>query len=286
MITFSRDSLADVTSLYLQEIACFPLLNSTQEFELARKVVTGDEHSKKHMIVSNLRLVVAIAKRSTNRGLGFLDLIEEGNLGLIRAVEKFNPELGFRFSTYATWWIKQSIDRGLMNQSRTIRLPVHVMKDVGSCIRATRSLNLKLTRNPSDRELAEYLDKPLKVIKKILKFNISVTSADIPSRLGSERTLMDTFYDTQVSNPEHIIQRKDFSHKLSLWLDKLSQKQTEVVARRFGLRGYESSTLDEVGLEVGLTRERVRQIQIEALGKLRRMLEYDGLSIESLSDPE
>lgn len=271
---------SNVIKLYLHEIGASPLLKAKEELSLARKVIKGDPEAKHKMIVSNLRLVVAIAKRSMNRGLAFLDLVEEGNFGLMRAVEKFDPELGFRFSTYATWWIKQSIDRGLMNQSRTIRLPVHVMKDVGSCLKATKALNLKLDREPSDEELASYLKKSVKVVKKILKFNVKVSSADVPMLSDSERTLMDTFADKKAIDPAEIIQDDDLSKNLGVWLNKLTQKQAEVVSRRFGLRGYEVNTLDEVGREVGLTRERVRQIQIEALCRLKRMLEHDGLSLE------
>jgi RNA polymerase nonessential primary-like sigma factor len=284
MKTSVSTNMFDATSLYLNEIGYSSLLTPIQETALAREVVAGDANAKKRMIECNLRLVVTIAKRSLGRGLSFLDLIQEGNLGLIRAVEKFDPELGFRFSTYATWWIKQSIDRGVMNQARTIRLPVHVSKDVGSCVKASYELNLKLDRYPSDEELAVYLEKPLKTIKKLLKFNHKVSSADVPVMSDSEKTLMDTFPEQQLSDPAEILQDKDFCKKMEMWLNKLTQKQTEVVARRFGLRGYESSTLDEVGIEVGLTRERVRQIQIEALSRLRRMLEHEGLSITSIGN--
>lgn len=277
-----KDIRLDPTHLYLNEIGYSPLLTHTQEVFLSRKVVQGDGDSKKRMIESNLRLVVKIAKRYINRGLSLLDLIEEGNLGLIRAVEKFDPELGYRFSTYATWWIKQTVDRALMNQTRTIRLPIHVMKDVNKCSRASSKLSQKLDREPTVEEIARHLGKPVKIIKKIMKFNTRVYSADMPLLSDSDKTLMDTIPDQKISDPAEILQDADICQNINQWLGNLSSKQSEIVARRFGLRGYETSTLEDVGKEVGLTRERVRQIQVEALMRLRKMLENEGLSIDVL----
>ncbi|MDT8399786.1 MAG: RNA polymerase sigma factor RpoS [Pseudomonadales bacterium] len=274
----------DATRLYLNEIGCSPLLNAEQEVMLSRQVRQGDAESKKKMIESNLRLVVRLARNYLNKGLCFLDLVEEGNLGLIRAVEKFDPELGYRFSTYATWWIKQNIERALINQTRIIRLPVHVMKDVLSCERAARELAVINEREASAEEIAEHLDKTIKQVKKLMKFNTPVYSADAPLARDSSRTLLDTIADRQVSDPAAILEERNMKLNLDNWLDRLSRKQSEIVARRFGLRGYETTTLENVGKEVGLTRERVRQIQMEALAKLRRMLEREGLSIDSLLD--
>jgi RNA polymerase nonessential primary-like sigma factor len=275
-------SLPDFTTLYLNEIGRKDLLTAEEEFALARKVVSGDRQSKNQMIEANLRLVVTIAKRYLNRGLVLLDLIEEGNLGLIRAVEKFNPELGYRFSTYATWWIKQNIDRALMNQCRTIRLPIHVMKDLNACLKIISELTEELGRYPHIEEIASRSGKPDKQIRRLLHHNIHTSSADIPIVSEQEITMMDVLADKDESDPALELQQGDFSLNLEHWIDQLPGKQSEILCRRFGLRGYESSTLEKVGREVGLTRERVRQIQIEALKKLRRILEKEGLSLELL----
>lgn len=272
----------DATQLYLNEIGFSPLLSAEEEVFFARKALRGDEAARKRMIESNLRLVVKISRRYVNRGLALLDLIEEGNLGLIRAVEKFDPERGFRFSTYATWWIRQTIERAIMNQTRTIRLPIHVVKELNVYLRAARELSQKLDHEPSADDIARLLDKPVEDVEKMLSLNERVTSMDTPIGPTSDKTLVDTVPDHQVSDPVSILQDSDLCISLDQWLDELSEKQREVVARRFGLRGHESSTLEEVGREIGLTRERVRQIQVEALRRLRDILEKQGLSAESL----
>lgn len=272
----------DATQLYLNEIGFSPLLTPEEEVYFARRALQGHEDARKRMIESNLRLVVKIARRYVNRGLSLLDLIEEGNLGLIRAVEKFDPERGFRFSTYATWWIRQTIERAIMNQTRTIRLPIHVVKELNVYLRAARELTQKLDHEPSAEEIAELLDKPIEDVKKMLGLNEQVSSVDSPLGHDSEKSVLETIADTVVSDPAEILQDTDLKGSMDSWLDQLTEKQREVVTRRFGLRGYEMSTLEEVGREIGLTRERVRQIQVEALKRLRDILEKEGLSGENL----
>ncbi|MCK7597623.1 RNA polymerase sigma factor RpoS [Microbulbifer sp. CAU 1566] len=272
----------DATQLYLNEIGFSPLLTAEEEVYYARKALRGDAAARKRMIESNLRLVVKIARRYVSRGLALLDLIEEGNLGLIRAVEKFDPERGFRFSTYATWWIRQTIERAIMNQTRTIRLPIHVVKELNVYLRASRELAQKLDHEPSAEEIANLLEKPVEDVERMLGLNERVTSVDTPIGPSSEKTLVDTIPDQQESDPAELLQDKDLFDSINRWLGELPDKQCEVVSRRFGLRGYEASTLEEVGREIGLTRERVRQIQVDALKRLREVMESQGLDGMSL----
>ncbi|MFV0276587.1 MAG: RNA polymerase sigma factor RpoS [Parahaliea sp.] len=272
----------DATQLYLKEIGYSPLLSAEEEKYFSRLALKGDAAARSRMIESNLRLVVKISRRYLNRGMSLLDLIEEGNLGLIRAVEKFDPERGFRFSTYATWWIRQTIERAIMNQTRTIRLPIHVVKELNVYLRAARELTQKLDHEPSAEEIADMLDKPVEEVKRLLGLSERVASIDRPVGPDSDKTLVDTIADTQMSDPSQLLQEDDIRISINLWLDELSEKQREVVSRRFGLRGYESSTLEEVGREIGLTRERVRQIQVDALRRLRCKMETEGLTSEAL----
>jgi RNA polymerase nonessential primary-like sigma factor len=274
-------SQADATRLYLKEIGFSPLLTADEEVFFARKAQKGEEAARKRMIESNLRLVVKIARRYMNRGLSLLDLIEEGNLGLIRAVEKFDPERGFRFSTYATWWIRQTIERGIMNQTRTIRLPVHVLKEINIYQRAARHLSQKLDHEPTPEEVASLLDKPVEDVKDMLGLNEKVASVDAPLDDDPDRSLLDAIADERAVDPEKMLQREDLQALIAQWLNELNDKQREVVERRFGLSGREISTLEEVGADIGVTRERVRQIQVEALKRLRAILEKAGYSTES-----
>ncbi|MGL6160073.1 RNA polymerase sigma factor RpoS [Microbulbifer sp.] len=272
----------DATQLYLNEIGFSPLLTAEEEVYYARKALRGDAAARKRMIESNLRLVVKIARRYVSRGLALLDLIEEGNLGLIRAVEKFDPERGFRFSTYATWWIRQTIERAIMNQTRTIRLPIHVVKELNVYLRASRELAQKLDHEPSADEIANLLEKPVEDVERMLGLNERVTSVDTPIGPSSEKTLVDTIPDQHESDPAELLQDSDLFDSINRWLGELPDKQCEVVSRRFGLRGFEASTLEEVGREIGLTRERVRQIQVDALKRLREVMEKQGLDGKSM----
>jgi len=277
-----RPAEADATRLYLSEIGASPLLTAEEEVHYARMVQRGEEAGRTRMIESNLRLVVKIARRYMNRGLALLDLIEEGNLGLIRAVEKFDPERGFRFSTYATWWIRQTIERAIMNQTRTIRLPIHVVKEMNVYLRAARKLTQELSHEPSPEDVARMLDKPIANVKKMMGLNERVTSIDTPLGRDSDATVVDSIRDEGQNDPAGLLQNNDVQSRIDGWLEQLNDKQREVVERRFGLHGYEISTLEEVGNEIGVTRERVRQIQIEALRRLREVLERDGYSIDAL----
>ncbi|MDH5634021.1 MAG: RNA polymerase sigma factor RpoS [Gammaproteobacteria bacterium] len=273
---------ADATRLYLKEIGFSPLLSAEEEVYYARLALKGDDAARKRMIESNLRLVVKIARRYMNRGLALLDLIEEGNLGLIRAVEKFDPERGFRFSTYATWWIRQTIERGIMNQTRTIRLPVHVLKEINIYQRAARHLAQKLDHEPTPEDVASLLDKPLDDVKRMMGLNERVTSVDAPLDNDPDRSLLDAIPDDRVQEPDEAMQSDTLQEQLQTWLAELSDKQREVVERRFGLSGREISTLEEVGADIGVTRERVRQIQVEALKRLRVILEKSGYTVDAL----
>ncbi len=274
----------DATRLYLAEIGFSPLLTAEEEVYFARRARRGDEAARKRMIESNLRLVVKIARRYLNRGLPLLDLIEEGNLGLIHAVKKFDPEKGFRFSTYATWWIRQTIERAIMNQTRTIRLPIHVVKEINVYLRAARRLTQELDREPSAEEIAELLDREPLDVNRMLGLNERhVTSGHIVGRDG-ERNLLDMIPDGDEADPSYQAQADDIHEVLDHWLERLTDKQRAVVERRFGLHGHERATLEQVGEQIGVTRERVRQIQMDALARLRSIMESHGLSQDSLLD--
>ena len=272
----------DATRMYLNEIGFSPLLTAEEEVYYGRKAQAGDDEARKRMIESNLRLVVKIARRYMNRGLALLDLIEEGNLGLIRGVEKFDPERGFRFSTYATWWIRQTIERALMNQTRTVRLPIHVVKEINIYLRAARQLSQTLDREPTTEDVAKLLDKPIDDVKKMLGMNERITSVDSPTSKDSGTSLLDIIPDEHNIDPSLLLQSSDVQAHIDTWLSQLTEKQCAVVERRYGLHGHEVATLEEIGNEIGVTRERVRQIQIEAIKRLRKILEKEGFSLDSL----
>ncbi len=272
----------DATQLYLHDIGISPLLSAEEEVHFSRLARDGVQSARQRMIESNLRLVVKIARRYANRGLSFLDLIEEGNLGLIHAVEKFDPERGFRFSTYATWWIRQTIERALMSQTRTVRLPVHIVKELNLYLRAARELSQKLDHEPSAEEIAKLLDKPIATVEHMLGLTEKVTSIDSAFGEDSDMSLLDTLSDPQTLNPADEIQNNELSHSLEHWLELLPERQREVLMRRFGLAGFEAATLEDVGEQIGLTRERVRQIQVDALKRLREILLREGLSADTI----
>ncbi|MDY7219023.1 RNA polymerase sigma factor RpoS [Denitrificimonas sp. JX-1] len=271
-------SSPDLTQLYLESIGLTPLLSPEQEVLYARRVQRGDSSARKQMIESNLRLVVSIAKYYQNRGLPLLDLIEEGNLGLIRAVEKFDPERGFRFSTYATWWIRQAVERGLMNTTRTVRLPVHISKELNAYLRAVQKLTGQDGRIPSLEQIANYLERSVSYVQQMHEYSEHALSLDATNVHDSEMRLLDILVDENTIDPSDAIQNNDLAVCIDKWVAELDARQREIVLRRFGLRGYDSHTLQEVGSMMGLTRERVRQLQMDALKRLRIKLEAHGLS--------
>jgi RNA polymerase nonessential primary-like sigma factor len=275
----------DATSLYLNEIGVSKLLTAAEEKKFARRIRKGDESARHRMIESNLRLVVKIARRYINRGLPLLDLIEEGNLGLIHAVKKFDPERGFRFSTYATWWIRQTIERAIMNQSRTVRLPIHIIKDINAVLRASRSLRHSQETSPTPLEIAEFMDREVADVERLLGLHNRVTIGSSGSAgTSDDRGPLDTLPARREAEPSQCAQRDRVHDILDRWVFKLNDKQRAVVERRFGLHGYRRLTLEEIGQEIGVTRERVRQIQLDALKNLRSMMESHGVNSDSLLD--
>lgn len=274
--------LEDVTQLYLNEIGAKPLLTPEQELATARLVRAGDFAARQRMIEHNLRLVVNIAKHYLNRGIPLLDLIEEGNLGLIHALEKFDPERGFRFSTYATWWIRQSIERGIMNQARTIRLPVHVVKEINLVLRAMRHLESAERRESTIERVALLLDRPVEDIRRILSLNEHIASLDAPLEVDPDHTMGELIADDGGGDPERLLQSSEVDHLLDDWLAELSERQRLVIERRYGLNGADIATLDVIAGELGLTRERVRQIQMEGLDRLRKIIKRGNISRDSL----
>jgi RNA polymerase nonessential primary-like sigma factor len=267
----------DVTRIYLSEIGRAQLLTADEEKTLARAAIGGCMASRQRMIESNLRLVVKVARAYINRGLPLLDLIEEGNLGLIRAVEKFDPERGFRFSTYATWWIRQSVERAIMNQCRTVRLPIHVIRELTAYLKTTRELEQKLGRRPGIEEVATRLDKPSDAVHTLFSLNEPTASTDSTQGENS-KSVLDSIADENNNTPEDLYAEEAAGELLAEWLDLLPKQQRIVVEHRFGLHGKGRRTLEEVGQLLGVTRERVRQVQLAALTRLREISRREGVS--------
>ncbi|MDO6385955.1 MULTISPECIES: RNA polymerase sigma factor RpoS [Uliginosibacterium] len=277
-----NEFLSDVTQIYLNEIGLNPLLTAEEEAALARRVRLGDFEARQTMIERNLRLVVNIAKHYLNRGIPLLDLVEEGNLGLMHALEKFDPERGFRFSTYATWWIRQNIERAIMNQSRTIRLPVHVVKELNQVLRAQRQVDAANGNSSRLEEVAQKLDRPLKDVRDILALSEHTASLDAPLDIDPNLSIGESLADEQAVSPELNIHTAEVEALIREWIGQLSEKQRLVIQYRYGLDDVEVLTLEDLAAQLGLTRERVRQIQLEALAQLRRILKRRGVSREVL----
>ena len=274
--------LGDVTQLYLNEIGANPLLTAEEELNLSRQVRLGNFEARQKMIERNLRLVVNIAKHYLNRGIPLLDLVEEGNLGLIHALEKFDPERGFRFSTYATWWIRQNIERAIMNQSRTIRLPVHVVKELNQVLRAQRLLEAAGNGDTSIEEVARRVARSVDEVRAILALNEHTASLDAPLDIDPTLSIGESLADDDAESPDVQIQDLEVETLVREWISQLSEKQRMVIRHRYGLDECEVRTLEELAESLALTRERVRQIQLEALGQLRRIIKRRGVSKDVL----
>ena len=281
----SGDLVTDVTQLYLNDVGQHALLTPPEELRLSRAMREGDFSARQTMIERNLRLVVSIARHYTHRGVALPDLIEEGNLGLIHALEKFDPERGFRFTTYATWWIRQSIERAIMNQSRTIRLPAHVVKELNVVLRALRHLETHVPpggQDPSLEDVAHLLGKPVADVERLLRHQEHMLSLDAPLDRESGLTIADSLADNEARAPELLLHDSAIESSVAGWLAELQPRQRMVIERRYGINGVEVSTLEDLAAEIGVTRERVRQIQSEALEKLRAKLERRGYTKDAL----
>lgn len=273
---FPEEYQADATEIYLKEIGYNELLTAAEEYELATRVRQDDFKARQKMIECNLRLVVNIAKKYMNRGIDLLDLIEEGNLGLMHALDKFEPERGYRFSTYATWWVRQNIERAIMNQSRTIRLPVHIVKELNQYLRVKRELEKLSGREPSAEEIAQKAGKPVEDVRGLLELNAGMASLDSPLDIDPSISLGEAIPDEQYRLPEALLQDAQVEASVREGLSRLPDRQREILEYRFGLNGREASTLEQVSICMNITRERVRQIQTEALKSLRSYLRLNG----------
>lgn len=276
----SPDNYEDfsATRLYLNEIGFHPLLSKEEEQSTARAALTGDKSARDTLVTSNLRLVVHVARRYVGRGLDFNDVVEEGNFGLMHAVEKFDPEKGFRFSTYATWWIRQHIERAIMNQSRIIRLPVHIIKEMNTCLRAAKSLEQEHSGKVSTEQVAIHMDKPVKIVKAMQAFShANVSSLDTILNDDTTTSLVDMVACEGIATPTEHHENEAINVLVDKWLAELSDKERDVICYRFGLRQHDTLTLEGIGEQIGLTRERVRQIQLQALDSLKKMCTKKGI---------
>ena len=263
----------DSVRLYLREIGKIPLLSQEEELELAKKAAKGNKKAKDKMVEANMRLVVSIAKRYSGRGLDFLDLIQEGNTGLLRAVEKFDPDKGFKFSTYATWWIRQAITRAIADQARTIRIPVHMVETINKVLRATRKLTQELNREPTTLEVAKEMDMEPEKVEYVMKIKQDIASLDQSvGRDGDDEdsVLGDFVEDEERISPEDSAANQILKEQLATIISTLSEREQKIIKLRFGIGGGRPHTLEEVGAEFSVTRERIRQIEAKALSKLRK----------------
>ena len=270
-----KNNKYNLIKLNTSKVHSIALLSREEETEIGERVLNGDKNARDKMILSNLRLVMKVARKYMNKGLDFSDLVEEGNLGLIHAVKKFNPKLGFRFSTYAIWWIRQTIERAIMNQSRTIRLPIYVMKDLEKCKRIIKDLYKKLGHEPSINDIAKETKKSEQEICDILKLNSDTVSLNESLFDDTEKNLEEAIESNTDDNPLNLVENKDLNKHMNEHLDKLPDLSRKILYMRFGLNEHSSKTLKEIGDELGITRERVRQIQASSLRQLKRILNDD-----------
>lgn len=267
----------DITQRYFEDIGRLRILSAEEEQDYARRMKNGDPEAREILITHNLRLVVYIAKRYLGRGLPLLDLVEEGNLGLMHALEKFDPDRGFRLSTYATWWIRQSVDRALMNYSRTIRLPVHVAKELNSCLRAKRTLEKQGMLDVGAEAIASLTGKSVERVRDVMWLNTPLLPLDAPLGIDPRLQLGDVIADEGCIPPDERLHRSELENHVAEWLSKLSDKQRWLVERRFGLNNHETTTLKELSQDLEVSRERVRQMLLEAQAKLAIWLQAKGV---------
>ena len=271
----------DITQRYFEDISRLPVLKADEERHYARRMQDGDFEAREVLITHNLRLVVYVAKRYLGRGLPLLDLVEEGNLGLMHALEKFDVDRGFRLSTYALWWIRQSIERALMNQSRTIRLPVHVAKELNCCLRARSKLEAQGMPDPGPEAIAQATGKPVETVRQVMQMNRPPVPLDAPLGIDPDLTLGEAIADENCVPPEERLYQSELEAYVGEWLAKLSPKQRWVIERRFGLNNQDTATLEELARDLQVTRERVRQIQVEAQEILANRLKEKGVHKEN-----